>query len=151
MLNEAEKRSTSSGENRHVWVFLLEISLAIAVFAIAAAAVVTVLAAGKTKENRAEALHVVNTDVRNVEEIIRGADSPEALDAVLEQQYDTEEPSDGQWELKLQKGYVLRIVSSSGTEGGPERFTLTLSDSRGSEIQSLDVQHVMRENGAKSR
>ncbi|MCR5144492.1 MAG: hypothetical protein K6B67_04205 [Lachnospiraceae bacterium] len=83
-LRESEKKSAS----RHTWLFLLEITFAIALFAVAASVMLGVFTTAAKKQDTAECMHVSNVELQNVVEIVRGSDSFLELNSNLNMNYE---------------------------------------------------------------
>lgn len=138
-----EKLDRTETENRHVWLFLLEICLSIVIFVIASVVILTVFVAGHQKNIHAEELHIVNTDLENVEELIRSTDRVEDLEKNIASAYDISDKDKSGWTISLNEQYDL-IVTEKEEKDDLYTFQLTLKKDGRKEAESLTVRHVMQ-------
>ncbi|MBQ1901388.1 MAG: type II secretion system protein [Lachnospiraceae bacterium] len=151
-MSEIDKREKNT-DNRHTWLFLLETTVSLTIFALAAAVMLSVFVVSSKNQKEAEAIHMSNTKLQNVIEVIRSANSLDELNQMLVSEYGV----DGSLEIPpstdssaksdvvtiyMENKYLVK-VECLGEDEGLYHFRTTLVNGK-NDIEEVSIDHYMR-------
>jgi hypothetical protein len=153
VMSENEKREKNT-DTRHTWLFLLETTIALTIFALAAAVMLSVFVVSSKNQQEAEAIHISNTKLQNVVEVIRSAISMDDLNQLLVSEYGVDgnleamptsssSGTDSTVTIYLDEDYVV-VLSCDGADAGLYHFHASL-EKKDEVIEEIDVDHYMKE------
>lgn len=118
--------------NRRVFLFLMEIVIAILFFAVAGAVCLRTFARSHTLSSSASDLNFAASNIQNVAELLKASDrsslkDPDQITDMLSFAYDDITVSDEQWNISCDAGYTILITrQSENSQPSIENFLITV-------------------------
>lgn len=111
----------NSSSNRHVFLLLFEIMIAILFFALTSAVCLRIFARSHTLSTETAELNLASSNISNVAELLKSVDrtsldDPDSITDILSLDYDTLSAADQEWVLSCDTGYRIVITQSSAKE-----------------------------------